>query len=205
MITAVDVDGDIVLMDVQADAFLCIARDRMPDGSVAHREAIDQDAELRVEEHLAAAGFDVARWRWADPDLAHPRCDVRHVDAQGAFPAVVALPRMIVAGLATAMRLRGPIARYRVRRRACRPIDDVSLARLVATFDELRAFVPRLGRCLPHSLCLRDFLGLHGIGADIVFGVRTHPFEAHCWVERDGHVLNDTADHVAWFTPIYAC
>jgi hypothetical protein len=36
----------------------------------------------------------------------------------------------------------------------------------------------------------------------LVFGVRTHPFEAHCWLEKDRVILDDTVEHVRWFTPI---
>ena len=33
-------------------------------------------------------------------------------------------------------------------------------------------------------------------------GVQLHPFLAHAWVELDGAVLNDVAEHVAQFTPV---
>jgi hypothetical protein len=68
--------------------------------------------------------------------------------------------------------------------------------------ERLRPLVPRSGRCLPYSLLLLHFLKLRGVEADWVFGVRTHPFEAHCWVDVGGVVLNDSLEHVRWFTPI---
>ena len=73
---------------------------------------------------------------------------------------------------------------------------------LAHAFSRLSPWVPGSGRCVPSSILLLEFLKQHGIEADWVFGVRTYPFEAHCWVEKDGIVLNDSLEHVRWFTPI---
>lgn len=205
MMTIVDVDGDIVLMDTAADAYLCIGREHAVDNGTADGQATGEFSAYPVAESLAAAGLSPAQWKWADPALARERHDVIHVERVDAFRIMTAVPRMIVAGIITLIRLRGPVAHYHSRSPGRMPADRAQVGALVAIFDALRPFIPKLGRCLPHSLYLRDFLGLHGIAATLVFGVRTHPFEAHCWVEHDGCVLNDTADHVAWFTPIYAC
>jgi hypothetical protein len=35
-----------------------------------------------------------------------------------------------------------------------------------------------------------------------VFGVRTWPFHAHCWLQCDDVVLDDQADRVAAYAPI---
>lgn len=73
---------------------------------------------------------------------------------------------------------------------------------IVQWFERLRIFVPRSGRCLIQSLLLLHFLRLLGIRPELVLGVRTHPFEAHCWVEWNSLVLNDSVDHVSWYTTI---
>lgn len=205
MMTIVDVDGDIVLMDAAADAYLCLGRAHAVDGGTANGQAPGGFAACRVAEHLAAAGIGPAQWKWADPALTRKRHDMIREERVEPRPIITAVPRMIAAGITTVIRLRGPVARYRSRSHGQRRTDHTQVGMLVAIFDTLRPFVPKLGRCLPHSLYLRDFLDLHGIATKLVFGVRTHPFEAHCWVEHDGCILNDTADHVAWFTPIYAC
>jgi len=57
-------------------------------------------------------------------------------------------------------------------------------------------------RCLLDALTLMYFLIGRGIRATWVFGVRLEPFRAHCWVQHDNIVLNDTPEHVAAFTPI---
>lgn len=73
---------------------------------------------------------------------------------------------------------------------------------IVQWFERLRICVPRSGRCLIQSLLLLHFLRLLGIRPELVLGVRTHPFEAHCWVEWNSLVLNDNVDHVSWYTVI---
>lgn len=49
-------------------------------------------------------------------------------------------------------------------------------------------------QCLFRSLVLARFLSLEGNRCDWIFGVRLDPFEAHCWIERDGVVLNEFSD-----------
>jgi hypothetical protein len=44
----------------------------------------------------------------------------------------------------------------------------------------------------------------NGIGSAVMFGVMTRPFKAHCWVQIEDVVLNDSLDHVRLFTPIKA-
>lgn len=58
------------------------------------------------------------------------------------------------------------------------------------------------GRCLAAALALLDALAKEDFFPDLVVGVAIAPFEAHCWLEKDGVVLNDRLDHVGRFTPI---
>lgn len=74
--------------------------------------------------------------------------------------------------------------------------------RLVADFMTLRPTFPRPYLCLFDSLALVDFLLLHNISTDWVFGVRAEPFAAHCWVVYNGLLVNDTPDRVAPYTPL---
>jgi hypothetical protein len=80
---------------------------------------------------------------------------------------------------------------------------DVERARsLTAVFDSLRWFYPRPYLCLFDSLALIHFLAHFGLYPDWVFGVTADPFEAHCWVQAGGIVLNDTVERTSGFTPI---
>jgi hypothetical protein len=77
-------------------------------------------------------------------------------------------------------------------------------ARIVATFHSLRKHYPRRHRCLFDSLALVEFLASYRIFPQWVFGVRMEPFGAHCWVQENAWVLNDTVENVQAYTPIMA-
>ncbi|HEY0310958.1 MAG TPA: lasso peptide biosynthesis B2 protein [Allosphingosinicella sp.] len=113
---------------------------------------------------------------------------------------------VLLAGALTLFKLKALPPRYWLRlapaaKRACR-CDDARLSQLAQRFDVMRPYLPGTSRCLPRSMLLLEFLRLKGEEAAWVFGVRTHPFSAHCWVQCGETVLNDTIDHVRWFTPI---
>ena len=76
-------------------------------------------------------------------------------------------------------------------------------AHLSLVFDYLRPYVlSAVNACLLDSITLLNFLALYQIYPDLVFGVRTRPFIAHCWVQYNHIVLNDTVERVCRFTPI---
>lgn len=82
---------------------------------------------------------------------------------------------------------------------------EVSLERASAVharFAAARIWIPAPYVCLFDSLCLMRFLLAHGLGADLVFGVRARPFAAHCWVECEGAVLDDGGEACASFAEI---
>ena len=86
---------------------------------------------------------------------------------------------------------------------ARRPVDVARLRQLVDTFARLRIFLfSHRGKCLHDSLSLLEFLARHGIFPDWVFGVRARPFAAHCWVQYEDMVCNDTVEHVTGYIPI---
>jgi hypothetical protein len=74
---------------------------------------------------------------------------------------------------------------------------------LVAAFIRLRPlFYSVRAACLLDSLTLLHFLGAEGIGPEWVFGVKTEPFDAHCWVQQGEVILNDVPDRVRQYSPI---
>ena len=82
-------------------------------------------------------------------------------------------------------------------------VDPVRLRTVVTAFTRLRPlFYTLRGSCLLDSLTLMHFLGAEGIHPDWVFGVKTEPFDAHCWVQHDEVVLNDVPDRVRQYSPI---
>ncbi len=97
-------------------------------------------------------------------------------------------------------------ARDRKARRAERgpqEADPVRLGALVSAFTRLRPlFYTLRSACLLDSLTMVHFLGAEGIHPQWVFGVKTEPFDAHCWVQHGELVLNDAPDRVRQYSPI---
>jgi len=84
--------------------------------------------------------------------------------------------------------------------RALKPEADAQ--HLIGVFEEFRPWFPRRRVCLFDALALFRFMVMRGLTPDLVFGVRTAPFAAHCWVEWQGRLASDSSDHCASFTPI---
>jgi hypothetical protein len=133
-----------------------------------------------------------------------------------ASPVKVDLRAMIAFGIASirakfAVRLWGlerVIRRVTSRKaawvaRAGRTVDMERARQLMEIFGRLRVFLfSHREECLHDSLALLEFLARYGIFPDWVFAVRARPFVAHCWVQYQDVVFNDTAEHVGSYTPI---
>jgi hypothetical protein len=89
-------------------------------------------------------------------------------------------------------------------RSTSRSTTDLDRARdLTKTFIHLRPFAyAARNRCLLDSLALAEYLASYGIRATCIFGVRANPFEAHCWVQIGGHVVNETPEIAKRYAPI---
>jgi Transglutaminase-like superfamily len=74
---------------------------------------------------------------------------------------------------------------------------------LLRAFSRLRPlFYTVRSACLLDSLTLLHFLGADGICPDWVFGVKTEPFDTHCWVQQGEVLFNDVPDRVRQYSPI---
>lgn len=76
------------------------------------------------------------------------------------------------------------------------------LLEAAAAFRRARPYVPIETVCLLDSIALVRFLARRRLHAQLVFGVTDDPFSAHCWVQADDLVLNDTVGDVGAHTPI---
>jgi hypothetical protein len=96
--------------------------------------------------------------------------------------------------------------RARNRRASERVRDPIDLERLRICVGSFRRLCPVLfttqKACLFDSLALSEFLAGYRYFPRWVFGVAADPFAAHCWLQQDAVVVNDTPDHVGRFTPI---
>jgi len=82
-------------------------------------------------------------------------------------------------------------------------ITPATLRPVVTAFVHLRPlFFTAKDACLLDSLTLVNFLAGYGVFPQWIFGVKTDPFYAHCWVQQGDFVCNDTADYVRGFSPI---
>lgn len=92
------------------------------------------------------------------------------------------------------------VGKRRFHRAALRPL--VSNASLIAAFDLAGLILSRADRCLERSLVMRDLLLLSGHSVDLVLGVATRPFGAHCWVQQGDRLIGDSIERVSFFQPI---
>jgi Transglutaminase-like superfamily len=88
-------------------------------------------------------------------------------------------------------------------KRVPQPADPAHLRSLATAFARLRPLFYTLRcACLLDSLTMLHFLSAEGIHPDWVFGVKTEPFDAHCWVQCGEVLLNDVPDRVRQYSPI---
>jgi Transglutaminase-like superfamily len=73
---------------------------------------------------------------------------------------------------------------------------------LVAIFSQCRPLYSRPLVCLFDCVCLLTFLAQYGFHPSIVFAVIPEPFQAHCWLQHDQSILNDSLEHTSAFAPI---
>lgn len=89
--------------------------------------------------------------------------------------------------------------------RALSGVDLEAARRHVAAYAYLRPLLfTAKDACLFDALSLTNFLARYRIFATWVFGVQTGPFAAHCWVQHEEIVLNDTPENVRRYAPILA-
>ena len=197
---AVAIGPDAVLLDVDGDAYHCLPEGAGLCAALTAEGAAPDDPRL---EALAGGGLltrtpPILLRRRPPPgptrSVIHdrrPACAVRDV-----IPAMSAL-----AGVKRARRDGGLAAYLRLDRRPAKgdPLDAIEAGR---RFWTLLPYLPIEGECLVRSSLLMRFLRAAGLDADWVFGVRLHPFAAHCWVQVNGVCLNDDVERLSAYAPI---
>lgn len=86
--------------------------------------------------------------------------------------------------------------------RATRPPTRAGVSDEVAAFERLRFWTPLDDDCLFRSFWLKAFLRRRGCDVSWVFGVRTYPFLAHCWLQSGSVALDDHFQRLTGYTPI---
>lgn len=155
-----------------------------------------------VGRHARPLEIERPRDSFVDESSMRPRARLRDV------------PTVALAIALAAARLRWlPISRVveTVQRRNERATREPASFDFDAARDVVAAFTaarPLLltahDACLLESLALWNLLAWRGLHPQWVFGVRTEPFAAHCWIQQGGTIFNDTLEHVSAYTPIMA-
>jgi hypothetical protein len=223
-------DEHVVFLDVRKDRYFALEAAktrglemlvdgwpvRRTDGSAEGQNLHDSG----VVQILTERGL-LTRWARAGKDATPVNCeppvDEMHPDAMTESPAIgsIALLRFVRAALGASLSLnvfsfeRVIQSAHRRRRRAqngvtaSAPFDPRRTQRLIGIFTWLRPyFFSAKDACLFEALALGNFLASYGIHPRWVFGVQARPFSAHCWLQHESIVLNDTVEHVAQYTPI---
>ncbi|SFI51864.1 lasso peptide biosynthesis B2 protein [Caulobacter sp. UNC279MFTsu5.1] len=199
---AVTIGPDIVVLDVLSDTYFCLADAALhlrlgADGAVdvEPAEAADDLLEAGLLQTAPppprAAAREIRQGRPSSPSPISPRAVGVALRANlTAAKSIDQLP------FADVLSLAGPLAE------TVFEAPTTELLREADRFARLAPWLPREGLCLMRSLQQRLYLTRLGHAAAWVFGVRTWPFKAHCWLQAGDVVLDDTPEHVGTYTPI---
>jgi hypothetical protein len=217
-------DDYVVLLDTKANRYMGVASDEfdaltdhivgLQSGNVA--SPLPQSDVLRFVEDLVTRGILTAersKGRVAAPvSIEPPRTTLidGYVDVEGPIRARDG-GRFIAALATTKYLLRWRTFEHiieRIRSRSGTRHENRDLAAIrnqVALFQKLAPFfINRTDSCVFSTLALGDFLHRYQLYPGYVFGVRTLPFCAHCWLQMGSVVINDTVENVGSYTPILA-
>lgn len=203
-IYAAMVDGDLIFLDAARDRYSCITRADSPDVLAELETVFPTTGATGVVLELREAGLLVdgggGGFHPATPEPA--TVDFHDLGSPELPITPLTLARLAASAVEAAAKTRATPVNWLCSQGE--PVEGASsrAATLALQFERLRPCIPKSGRCLPNSLMLPGFLRRHGVFAQLVVGVRSFPFEAHCWVQHKGVVLNDTVEHVGWYVPI---
>lgn len=193
---------DLMLLDTRSDSYLClpaIGPAEVVDGVLHCRSAVAEQLEREGVVH--------------GPGRAHPY-PVRPTPSLPTRACRVAQARPIPLGTRLAFfstwcslaPQRPGIAdlALSVGRRPVRTLDADVVADSVDAVRRLSPAMPWTGACLFQSWLLLTCLRRAGQDATWVFGVRTWPFAAHCWLQADDICLTDAPEALSAYHPILA-
>lgn len=203
---AIQLGEDLVLLDVAADRYACLTE-------VTGRAALSPTRErLEVFDGDLLARLQGEGLLCADPQT--PRPPLPPLPARSAIPARIPPPRAgdiptMAASLADlARRYRGRTLAQLIaaagRPRPAAPDFGPDLQTAVARLHAWAPYAPVPTKCLLRSFMLLRMLRRRELDALWVFGVRTWPFHAHCWLQAGEVVLDDWAERTWAYAPILA-
>lgn len=199
------VDDDVVLLDIAADRYLCV-----PDGRRLLSPSPDREmvapALGDVVEALRGAGLLSPERAGRRPVPALPVGDVPDQPYRMTPRDVW---RLAAALGDAALRYRGqPLASIvEFASRTAESLAETNadeVIRLAGVYRRIVVWLPLPRKCLIRSFVLLRFLQRSGLNACWVFGVRTWPFSAHCWLQLGDLALDDHSERLVRYEPIFA-
>jgi len=196
--------GDIIVLDTREDAYSCLI------DAAGHVQPGDRTdavlAHAEILEDLMHAGLATLQ----PPTVKRASCRtptkiLSPCQSPRASDALAVALNAIDGGFAFRGRSFAELIAPLSPRQAASPDGSETSERLrrqVSVFCTLLPWLPFQGQCLHRAFMLRRLLAARGLHADWVFGVRTWPFMAHCWLQADDVLLADDLDRVLGFTPI---
>lgn len=204
------IGDDIVALDVRNDAYLCLvgAGSVVRDGTEGRLTILEPDVVARLQDAGVAQGHPDETPR---PAAQRPQACLSPFEAPDGDGL-----GFVISGLRSSRRYHGrPLPALvedirRLKRRSGLPLSRTAagaasraeIARCVSAFRSGLPWIPRQEVCLHRSFMLLHFLAERGMAADWVFGVRTWPFAAHCWVQVGPLIVGDDLHKVVRYTPI---
>lgn len=195
---------DIIVLDVNADSYACLV-------DAAGWLTVNVDGSLQVADDATVRALIAPGLVQLDPPAQPRRTPAAASRELTPCPAVSAseILRAGVRMAAATLVFRGrPFPRLirpaQPTRSRHSPQDLLWLGRSVAAFRGALPWLPLEGECLQRAFQLRQLLFARGVQADWIFGVRTWPFAAHCWLQIGDMVVGDTLARVKSYTPIMA-
>lgn len=203
---AVMIDDDIVFLDVACNAYFCLPNIGAVLAMAGRRLAVS--AEGLAEDLLAAGLAAVTPSGQAPPQVVAPARTARAVidadrDLRRQGPSLAHWRQAIIAGLAArAAERRGFADRLPPPKTLAAPAPTSALLADLVAYRAMQPWLPFDGACLFRSQMLRAYLHALGHHVDWIFGVRTWPFGAHCWLQAGDLVLDDEAERLVAYRPI---
>ncbi len=198
---AVAIGEDLALIDLRADAYLCI-----PGGARGTHGEIGAAMSFSRATAAALCQAGLCDQQAREIIRSLPTLPTRTIIHDS--PPKLSLGHWLkglaaVGDLRRAVRKKGLCSILAVAP-ARRPAENSqSVVDAAKAFWRIAPWLPIEGECLVRSALLMSYLRRCGLSADWVFGVRLWPFAAHCWVQIDDVCLNDDLERLAAYTPIY--
>ena len=208
---AAPVDGDLILLKLSSDLYVCLpgaAASLSADGDRLRLADADLTAALREAGVLLEGKAGPPQLSVCCPvrDLPRPARDLLAAPSPAFgwrdLGSIARAVRDAVTGY-----WRKPLSDLVAEALAAAPsprrlkLDEQLIAR-ARRFQVWVSFAPAPGKCLLRAFLLLRHLRRHGQDARWVFGVKTWPFAAHCWLQVDDLVLDDAWERVAAYEPI---